>query len=87
MQDIYRFIDEHMSEYVERFQTYLRFPSVAAQNRGQEACASWFRDQLIQVGLSAHLEATDGAPVVVGEYQQPGAVESYIGHSAINKKT
>lgn len=84
MEDIYRYIDEHMPEYIERFQTYLRFPSVAAQHRGQDVCAAWYRDQLLQVGLiSAQLEPTPGGPpVVTASYDHPDAAKTllFYGH-------
>lgn len=70
VEDIYRYIDEHMPEYIERFQTCLRFPSVAAQNRGQEACASWFRDQLSQAGFSAGIEAFKRAILYVARIME-----------------
>jgi acetylornithine deacetylase/succinyl-diaminopimelate desuccinylase-like protein len=79
MEDILRYVDEHLPEYVERFRTYLRFPSVAAQNRGQEVCATWLRDQMIQAGFDARLEPTKGGPpVVMGERKQPGAKRTLL---------
>ena len=79
MQDILNYVDAHLPEYVERFRTFLRFPSVAAQNRGQTECATWLRDQMIQAGVAAHLESVPGAPpVVVGERGQPGATRTLL---------
>ena len=79
MQDILHYVDEHLPEYVERFRTFLRFPSVAAQNRGQTECATWLRDQMIQAGIDTHLESVPGAPpVVVGERLQPRAKRTLL---------
>lgn len=83
LNDIDRYIDEHMPEYVERFQTYLRFQSVAAQSRGQKECATWLKDQFVQAGLPAHLETVEGGPpVVVAAHEQPGAAKTllFYGH-------
>lgn len=73
MDDILRYVDEHLNEYVEQFRTYLRFPSVAAQERGQKECAEWFCQRLIEAGFQAHTEPTSGAPVVMADLPQPGA--------------
>ncbi len=78
MDDILRYVDEHLNEYVEQFRTYLRFPSVAAQQRGQEVCAKWLCERLTQAGFKSHIEPTKGAPVVMADREQPGAARRLL---------
>ena len=67
MDRIFRYIDDHADEFLERLKTLLRQPSVAAQSKGMEPCAQLVRQMLDQIGAKTQLLPTDGFPVVYGE--------------------
>jgi acetylornithine deacetylase/succinyl-diaminopimelate desuccinylase-like protein len=66
MEQVFRYIDDHANEYIERLRTLLRQPSVAAQNQGMEPCAQLVRQMLDRIGAKAQLLPTAGFPVVYG---------------------
>lgn len=65
---VYKHIDVHEEEIVERLRVLCRQPSVSAQGLGLRECAELTRDLMEEVGLKAELvPLRDGPPVVYGE--------------------
>ncbi len=69
MERVFRFIDDHREEFLERLKALLRSPSVAAQNLGMEPCAKLVKQMLEDVGFQTRIFPTDGFPVVYGELE------------------
>jgi acetylornithine deacetylase/succinyl-diaminopimelate desuccinylase-like protein len=69
MEQVFRYIDEHREEFIERLKTLLRQPSVAAQNLGMEPCVKLVQQMLEGVGFKTQIFPTDGFPVVYGELE------------------
>ena len=67
MEQVFRYIDDHAGEFIERLRNLLRQPSVAAQSLGMEPCAQKVRTMLEDIGAKTQLLPTDGFPVVYGE--------------------
>ncbi len=68
MQQIYDYIEEHWLEAIEDLKRYCAQPSIAAQGKGMEKCASLVCDLLKESGIEARTIPTDGGyPVVYGE--------------------
>jgi acetylornithine deacetylase/succinyl-diaminopimelate desuccinylase-like protein len=68
VKDIYAYIDAHADEFVEDLQTFVRQPSVSAQDIGLRDCAALIRDMMHRDGLPAEFhELEEGPPVVYGE--------------------
>ncbi|MBO6623764.1 M20/M25/M40 family metallo-hydrolase [Boseongicola sp. H5] len=68
MKDIYAYIDAHADEFVADLQTFVRQPSVSAQDIGLRDCAALIRDMMHRDGLPAEFhELEEGPPVVYGE--------------------
>jgi acetylornithine deacetylase/succinyl-diaminopimelate desuccinylase-like protein len=61
------FIDEHLDANLEELRRYVAQPSIAAQNRGMEACAAKVEAMLRARGFEVETLPTEGAPVVVAE--------------------
>jgi acetylornithine deacetylase/succinyl-diaminopimelate desuccinylase-like protein len=66
MQDVFGYIDQHRDRFVERLQWLCRQPSIAAQGIGIPETARMVAQLMGEVGISAQLHATEGAPVVSG---------------------
>ncbi len=66
MQDVFDYIDQHRDHFIARLQWLCRQPSIAAQNVGIQETAQMVAQLMREVGVSAELYATDGAPVVYG---------------------
>jgi acetylornithine deacetylase/succinyl-diaminopimelate desuccinylase-like protein len=66
-QDIYDYIDAHFDEHVAKIQTFLRQPSVSAQNLGIRETAQMVVDMLKEIGArDAAMVPTKGHPGVWG---------------------
>ena len=66
MQDVFAYIDQHRDRFIERLQWLCRQPSIAAQDVGIQETAQMVAQLMREVGVTAELYATDGAPVVYG---------------------
>ncbi len=66
MEDVYRYIDQHAQQYIERLRSLCRQPSVAAQNIGLQETAEMVLALLQEIGAEARIFPTAGAPVVFG---------------------
>jgi acetylornithine deacetylase/succinyl-diaminopimelate desuccinylase-like protein len=73
MDHVFRYIDDHAEEFLERLKKMLRQPSVAAQSHGMEPCAQLVQEMLNQIGAKTQLLPTEGFPVVYGEIAGNGA--------------
>ena len=80
MQDIYDYIDTHRDRAVADLQTFLRQPSISAQNIGLEECARLLRDQLLDYGITeTEIMPTDGGPeIVYSEISNPEASRTLL---------
>ncbi len=66
---VYRYIDEHLDQHLSNMQTWLRQPSVSAQNKGIQEMAELVRQTFLGFGCKeAELVPTDGHPGVWGYY-------------------
>lgn len=61
------YIEKNLDASLEELKTYVRQPSVSAQNLGLKECAALVKEMLEKRGFKAQIMATDGAPVVFGE--------------------
>ncbi len=65
MQDIYDYIDANAEEYIKDLQTFVRQPSISAQNIGLRECADLVKQMMDDDGLDAHLHELEGGPPVI----------------------
>ncbi|MEJ2503974.1 MAG: dipeptidase [Gemmatimonadota bacterium] len=75
MADIHAYIDENMPRFREELDAFLRIPSISAksEHRGDmEAASEWLAERMREAGLDVSVEATDGFPIVLGEYRGAG---------------
>jgi acetylornithine deacetylase/succinyl-diaminopimelate desuccinylase-like protein len=78
---VFRHIDDHAEQYIERLRGLLRQPSVAAQNLGMEACAQKVSELLQGIGANSRILPTEGFPVICGELPGRGRrVLSFYNH-------
>lgn len=81
MDDIYRYIEEHQDDYIERLRRLCQQPSISAQNIGMQETAEMVRDMLTEIGAEAQIIPTDGGyPVVYGEIGPAGKTLSFYNH-------
>jgi acetylornithine deacetylase/succinyl-diaminopimelate desuccinylase-like protein len=76
MADVHAYIDEHMDRFKEELNAFLRIPSISAKSEHREdmmAAADWLAERMGEAGLEVSIEATDGFPIVLGEYRGAGA--------------
>ncbi len=82
MQDIFDYIDAHADEAVQDLQTFVRQPSISAQNVGLEDCANLVQTMMHRDGLDAELyELKSGPPVVFGQMTSPRASKTMLCYS------
>ncbi len=82
MQDIYEYIDAHADEYVRDLQTFVRQPSISAQNVGLRECANLALGMMRADGLDAHLHELDGGPpVIIGHMTTPRSSRTMLCYS------
>ncbi len=62
-----RFLEDHLDRSLDELSMLVAQPSIAAQNRGIEACASVVARMLEARGFATEIMPTGGAPVVVAE--------------------
>lgn len=55
--------------FVEDLRSYLRIPSISAQDIGMQECAQWLVQHMNDIGIRTWLEPTDGFSVVCGEVE------------------
>lgn len=67
MDAFYAYLDSHHHQFLEELKTYLRQPSVAAQNHGMAEMAQLTQERLQARGFKTRLIPTAGFPVVYGE--------------------
>lgn len=82
LQDVFDYIDAHADEAVEDLQTFVRQPSVSAQNVGLDECAKLVQEMMHRDGLDAELFKLDGGPpVVFGHMTAPNATKTMLCYS------
>ncbi len=82
MKDIYDYIDAHADEFIADLQTFVRQPSISAQNIGLRECAELVRGMMHDDGLPAEFhELREGPPVVFGELASPTSKKTLLCYS------
>lgn len=66
---IFKHIDQHYREHLDKLQEFVRQPSISAENRGVRECAKLVKSYLEDLGCkNPRLVETSGFPVVYGHY-------------------
>ncbi len=76
MSDAISFARTHRDRFRRELDAFLRIPSVSARSEHDadvRRAAAWVRDSMTTAGLSARVFATEGHPVVVGEWKRAPA--------------
>ena len=82
MKEIYDYIDAHADEFVADLQSFVRQPSISAQDIGLRECAELLRDMMHKDGLPAEFhELREGPPVVFGEIKSKSSSKSMLCYS------
>jgi acetylornithine deacetylase/succinyl-diaminopimelate desuccinylase-like protein len=82
LQAVFDYIDAHADEYVRDLQTFVRQPSVSAQNIGLRECADLVLRMMQADGLDAHLhELEGGPPVIIGHMTTPASAKTMLCYS------
>lgn len=69
MEEVYRYIDEHVDEHLQRLQELVSQPSISAENKGIRECAELIKSYLRDLGSrQVKIVETSGNPVVFGRY-------------------
>ncbi len=77
--DVYAHIDDQSEAYVEELRTFLRQPSISAQEVGLEACADLLADLMVEAGIETEVHEVEGAgPIVVGQVRPRGAEKTLV---------
>ena len=66
VEDIFRYVEDHASEYTEMLYSACRQPSISAQNVGMREMATLVRDLLLKTGAVTEILETSGNPFVYG---------------------
>lgn len=75
MKQIHAYIDDNAKRFQQELFDFLRIPSVSARSehrRDMQTCASWLETQMQSAGLETRIHATDGHPIVLGEWRGAG---------------
>jgi acetylornithine deacetylase/succinyl-diaminopimelate desuccinylase-like protein len=68
-ESVFRHIDQHQAAHVARLVELIRVPSISAENRGMQECAELLASYYRALGCKrVEIVATEGQPVVYGEY-------------------
>ncbi|HLB46816.1 MAG TPA: M20/M25/M40 family metallo-hydrolase [Anaerolineales bacterium] len=62
------YVDSHFDEHLARTQTFLRQPSISAQNIGVRQCADLLRGWLIERGAYVEYHGSDSHPILFAEW-------------------
>lgn len=69
MEEVYRYIDQHVEEHLQRLQELVSQPSISAENKGIRECAELIKSYLRDLGSrQVKIVETSGNPVVFGRY-------------------
>ena len=66
---VFSHIDQHETQFIDRFIDYLKMPSISAQNIGVEKVADYLHDMLTRLGFDSERAPTAGYPVVLAKRQ------------------
>lgn len=78
MKDVYRYIEENHSRYLDELFSLLRIPSISTRNQGIRECAELLAGMMEQAGVPARIIDTERHPVVFGELKNPGASKTLL---------
>ena len=75
MSDVLTFIEDNLGRYREELYDFLRIPSISAKSEYDDETtrsARWLAERMKEAGLDAEVMATEGHPVVLGEWRGAG---------------
>ncbi len=71
---VYKYIDEHYEDHLNKLQELVQQPSISAENNGVRQCAALIKNYLTDLGCkNSRLVETSGFPVVYGFYDAGGS--------------
>ncbi len=68
-------IDQHRSQWLEDYYTFLKFPSVSSEPEHRQSvldCAEWLMDYLKKLGFEVEQWTSNGHPVIFASYLKAG---------------
>jgi acetylornithine deacetylase/succinyl-diaminopimelate desuccinylase-like protein len=78
MRDIYTYIEENKSRFLDELFSLLRIPSISTRNQGITECAETLAGMMEQVGVSSQIFQTERHPVVLGQLRNPEASKTLL---------
>jgi acetylornithine deacetylase/succinyl-diaminopimelate desuccinylase-like protein len=78
MEDVYTYIEENKSRFLDELFSLLRIPSISTTNQGITECAETLAGMMEQVGISTRIFQTERHPVVLGELRSPEASKTLL---------
>ncbi len=78
MENVYRFIEENKTRFLDELFSLLRIPSISTRNQGILECAETLAGMMEQAGISTRIFQTDRHPVVFGELRSPEASKTLL---------
>ena len=66
-QNVLQYLAQMEDRHVSDLQEFIRHPSIAAQNRGVEACAEWLIEFMEQLGIETIVDSEANYPVIMAE--------------------
>ena len=76
MSDALTFIDTNLGRFREELNEFLRIPSISAKSEYDDETsrsAEWLASRMREAGLEVDVLATEGHPIVLGEWRGAGA--------------
>ncbi len=78
MNDVFAYIEANKERYLAELFTFLRQPSISAQNTGVSECAALLADLMRQSGIETAIYPTARHPVVCGEVKGPAGAPTIL---------
>ncbi|RMF85973.1 MAG: M20/M25/M40 family metallo-hydrolase [Nitrospinota bacterium] len=78
MEQVFRYIDTHGTQFIEELCTLLAQPSISAQNTGVQECATLLKGMMESLGITTQILPTRRHPVVYGEWKHPSATKTLL---------
>ena len=70
LEDVFKHVESHKAEFLNRLLEYLKMPSISAQGVGMQEVADYLLKLLSDMGLDAQAVETKGWPVIVGRFEK-----------------
>ncbi|MFW6116311.1 MAG: M20/M25/M40 family metallo-hydrolase [bacterium] len=79
LEEVYNYIDEQQDRSIQDLRTFLRQPSISAQELGLVECADLLGDLMREAGIDTQVYPVSGAgPIVVGQVRYPEATKTLV---------